>query len=273
MSPVQKSLLLCFVILGITIQPAAAAELLDIAFTSTVDGTEQRYVLIAPDSHPTSSPQDLLIALHGHGADRWQFAKATRDECRAARDMANRYGMIYVSPDYRARTSWMGPLAESDVVQIIQDLKKKYKINRVFLCGASMGGSSALTFAARHPELVKGVAAMNPTVNHLEYQNFQAEIAASFGGTKQEIPEEYKRRSAEYWPERLTMPIGITTGGQDHIVPAESALRLVKVLQQLNRPVSLIHREEGKHSTTYEDATKILEFMIQSASEGQLNSE
>ena len=60
-----------------------------------------------------------------------------------------------------------------------------------------------MTFAAIHPERVDGVASMNGTANHLEYENFQDAIAESFGGTKAKIPREYKKRSAEYWPERL----------------------------------------------------------------------
>lgn len=77
-----------------------------------------------------------------------------------------------------------------------------------------MGGSAALTFAALHPELVAGVASMNGTANHLEYDQFQEAIAASFGGPKSRLAGEYKARSAEYWPERLTMPIGFTTGAR-----------------------------------------------------------
>ena len=68
--------------------------------------------------------------------------------------------MIYVSPDYRAKTSWMGPKAEADVVQIIRDLKKRHRIGRVFITGGSMGGTAALTFAALHPDLVAGVASL-----------------------------------------------------------------------------------------------------------------
>ena len=47
---------------------------------------------------------------------------------------------------------------------------------------------------------------VNGTANHLEYHNFQDAVSEGFGGTKQAIPEEYKRRSAEHWPERYTMP-------------------------------------------------------------------
>ena len=247
-------------------QPPGSSEakwtVQDESFVARVDGTTQHYVLMLPEGFKAGEAHDVLIALHGHGSDRWQFAKDTRDECRAARDAAAEHGMIFVSPDYRAKTSWMGPKAEADVVQIIEDLKKQRRVRRVVVCGGSMGGASCLTFAVRHPELVDGVASMNGTANHLEYEKFQDAIAESFGGTKSEIPLEYKNRSAESWPERLTMPVAFTTGGKDASVPPHSILRLADVLKKLGRRVLLIHRENGGHSTNYEDARKILEFAI-----------
>jgi pimeloyl-ACP methyl ester carboxylesterase len=170
--------------------------------------------------------------------------------------------MIYASPDYRAKTSWMGPKAEADVVQIIVELKRQHRIRRVFLCGGSMGGTSALTFAALHPDLVDGVAAMNGTANHVEYANFQDAIAASFGGSKTAVPEEYRKRSAELNSQRLTMPVGLTTGGKDTAVPPQSVLRLAATLKKQGRDVLLIHREEAGHSTNYDDAKAIIEFVI-----------
>ncbi|MBI4580702.1 MAG: alpha/beta fold hydrolase, partial [Planctomycetes bacterium] len=194
-----------------------------------------------------------------------QYITNPRDECRVARDVAAAHRMILVSPDYRAKTSWMGPKAEADLVQIIGDLRREYRVGRAFMVGGSMGASAALTFAALHPDLVAGVAAMNGTANHLEYDNFQDAIRESFGGTKAEIPGEYKKRSAEYWPERFTMPVGITAGGTDQSVPPDSVMRLARVLDRMNRPVLLIYRENGGHSTNYADARRIIEFVIDRA--------
>ncbi len=221
--------------------------------------------MIYPEGFKGNQPHDLLIALHGHGSDRWQFARGTLDEGRAARDVAAAHRMLFVSPDYRKSTSWMGPKAEADVVQIIDELKAQYRIGKVIICGASMGGSSALTFAAIHPELVDGVASMNGTANHLEYEGFQDAIAKSFGGTKAQIPREYKKRSAEYWPERLTMPIGMTVGGKDNVVPSASVIRFAGVLKKLQPNVLLIVRPAGGHATRYADAKAILEFVIRKA--------
>ena len=114
-----------------------------------------------------------------------------------------------------------------------------------------------------HPDLVQGVVSFNGTANHLEYENYQDAIIASFGGTKQEIPEEYKRRSAEYWPERFTMPVAVTTGGQDTSVPPDSCTRLVAVLKKLNPNVLQMHQPEGGHSTTHEDSLAACEYVCE----------
>ena len=128
-----------------------------------------------------------------------------------------------------------------------------------------MGGTAALTFAALHPGRVDGVVSLNGTANLVEYAQFQDAISTSFGGTKVAIPDEYKKRSAEYWPEKFTMPVGITTGGQDTLVPPHSVERLARVLKQLDRKVLLIRRDSGGHQTNYADGIAILEFVVQHA--------
>lgn len=237
----------------------------DVRFIAVLDQSEQYYVEILPPSFDPKKQYDVFIGLHGHGSDRWQFAKDKRDECAAFRDFSAAHQMIAISPDYRARTSWMGPAAEKDLLQIITELKEKYRVRRVFLTGGSMGGTAALSFAALHPEVIDGVVSMNGLANHFEYNQFQEAIAASFGGSKQAVPEEYKKRSAEYWPEKLTMSIAFTVGRLDAIVPPESVIRLAKVLQVLGRDILLIIDETGKHETRYKDAYEAMEFMLMHA--------
>ncbi len=242
---------------------ACGASMNDVSFVATCDGTTQRYVEIMPDPFDEKAAHDVLIALHGHGSDRWQFAKDPRDECRAARDVAAKHGMIFVSPDYRASTSWMGPKAEADTVQLIEELKRRYRVRKVFMCGGSMGGAACLTFTALHPDLIDGVASMNGTANLVEYEGFQDAIRESFGGSKSQVPEEYKRRSAEFYPERFTMPVGIAAGGKDEAVPSTSVIRLAHALDKQGRNVLLLFRPDGGHGTTYEDACAILEFTVE----------
>lgn len=244
---------------------AISSEPTDIAFMAEIDGTEQRYVELLPSDFDDRLAHDVVLALHGHGSDRWQFIKDNRGECKGLRDAAAKYGLIFISPDYRAKTSWMGPKAEADVVEIISEVRRRHHVNRVFIAGGSMGGTGALTFTALHPELIAGVCSLNGTANLVEYEKFQEARTASFGGTKAEVPEEYKKRSAEFWPEKFTMPTALTTGGKDDIVPPQSVLRLADKLKQAKRKVLSIHREEGGHSTNYEDTMAAMEFVLREA--------
>lgn len=237
----------------------------DIAFTAKADGSEQRYVELLPPGFKAAEAHDVLLAFHGHGSDRWQFIRDARGECKGARDVAARFGMIFVSPDYRAKTSWMGPLAEADTVQLIAELRQRHRVGRVFLVGGSMGGTAVLTFAALHPDLIAGVCSLNGTANLVEYDKFQDAIAASFGGTKVQVLDEYKKRSAELWPEKFTMPVAFTTGGRDTVVPPQSVLRLAEKLKQAKRKVLLLHREDGGHATTFEDTVAAAEFVLREA--------
>lgn len=234
----------------------------DCAFVADHDGSQQKYVLMTPPGFVIDQPVGVMIVLHGHGSDRWQFVRQGRDECRAARDVAAANGMILVSPDYRATTSWMGPAAEADMLQIIGRLKRQFRVDCVILCGGSMGGTGALTFAARHSELVDGVVSLNGTANLETFDRFQDAIAESFGGSKLEVPQQYRQRSAEWFPEQFTMPLAATTGGKDDVVPSDSVLRLLKSVRRHNPNVLSLHRTEGGHSTDYDDAKRAIEFVI-----------
>lgn len=125
-----------------------------------------------------------------------------------------------------------------------------------------MGGTGALTFAALHPDLVNGVCSLNGTANLVEYGRFLEAIAASFGGTKEEAPEEYRKRSAEFHAEALSMPVAFTTGGRDDVVPPESIHRLHARLNSLGRPVLLLHRPDRGHDTDLADTTAALDFLF-----------
>lgn len=249
--------------------PAAEAPhdmtLNEVVFRSSLDNTEQRYVELVPVVRPEGRPGDLIIALHGHGSDRWQFIRDARGECRGVRDVAARHRAILVSPDYRARTSWMGPKAEADLVQVITEARRRHQPGKTFITGGSMGGTSALIFTALHPDLIDGVCSLNGTANMLEFDGFKEAVAASYGGTREARPEEYRKRSVELHPEKLTMPVAITTGGKDAIVPPQSALRLAESLRLAGQQALLIHRPDGGHSTTYEDTVRAMEFILRPA--------
>jgi predicted esterase len=240
----------------------------DMAFTATYDGSTQRYMQLLPTDFDPSTEHDLIIALHGSGSDRNQFASDPRDECRATRDVAANHDMIMVCPDYRATTSWMNAAAESDVLEIINNLKSQYDIGKVIVTGASMGGTGCLTFAALHPNVVDGVCSVNGLANFNGYTTSMPvlldQINVAFGGD----PNQYTLRSSINHPQSFTMPMSITAGMLDTIVPPQSVIQLYNTVKNTNpvnpQTLSLVQLSGG-HSTGYADNTVALEYVVQRA--------
>ncbi|MCG3147449.1 MAG: hypothetical protein PCFJNLEI_00889 [Verrucomicrobiae bacterium] len=244
---------------------AAMESAMENNFKAQFDGTTQKYTLCLPAEFNANKAHDLLIAFHGHASDRRQYIKDNRGECKGARDVAAKHSMIYVSPDYRGN-SWMGPAAEADMVQLIGELKTKYKIARVFLVGGSMGGTSALIFTALHPNLVDGVSSQNGIADLTTYRQSFAGIDAAIQASYGKDTAEYRKRSPVFFPEKFTMPVAITVGEKDNIVPPASTLRLAEAIQKKgNKNVLVIARKNGGHATNYDDTVKALEFVIERA--------
>ena len=263
------------------LQPAAALEPpKESQFIAEYDKSVQKYLILLPKAFDPNAPHDLLMAFHGHGSDRRQYATTARGEAKGARDVAAKHNMIFVSPDYRAPAGWMGTAAEADTVQLIGELKRQFKVRKVYIAGGSMGGASVLTFAALHPELVDGVSSQNGVANLLEYNvdlhyvvSIQTAIKDAFGGRKDETPEQYKKRcpeeyrkrSAEFHPEKFTMPLAVTLGGKDTLVPPQSVQRLAEAVKKHNANVLVLYRPNGGHETNYADTMAALEFVIAAA--------
>jgi predicted esterase len=256
--------------LGMAISSSLSAAPLgsptDVAFTA-YDGSTQYYMQLMPTDFDPKKQYDVVIALHGSGSGRTQYAYGAFDEARATRDAAANHDMIMICPDYRAKTSWMGPAAETDMVQIIASLKSQYHVGDVILTGASMGGTGSLTFTALHPGLIDGVCSVNGLANFDGYKSsnpaLAGEIAASFG-----TAAEYAKRSAINSPQSFTMPFSVAAGGADTVVPPQSVLQLVDVVKNSNPrnpKVISFYRPTGGHSTNYVDNAVALEYVIRNA--------
>jgi pimeloyl-ACP methyl ester carboxylesterase len=59
-------------------------------------------------------------------------------------------------------------LAESDAIEVINYLRRRFSREKIFLMGHSWGGFLALKIAADHPELLNACLAVSPMVDQLE---------------------------------------------------------------------------------------------------------
>jgi dipeptidyl aminopeptidase/acylaminoacyl peptidase len=124
-----------------------------------------------------------------------------------------------------------------------------------------MGGSCTLVFAARRPELLAGAIALCPASDICAYyafasasenptlQNIAAAIALHYQAGDHSLSEELQARSALLNAERLTMPLYLSHGAADALIPVEPTRALAQRLQELERTVKYVEIEGGDHDS------------------------
>ncbi len=232
------------------IEQPVASGIEQVSFTSSFDESLQSFLI--KDFRPPGYADAPLLAIWLHGAASHQEQGMTAGIYedafgRLARALQRR-SAIYVCPEYRGG-SWMGPAAEEDLLQIIALCQKDSEPGKVLLIGGSMGGTSALIFAARHPRLVDGVIALCPATEVAEmFDSFPEQFLQSYGGGPAERPTCYRERSARlHVAELATLPLVLVHGTADAVIPVEHSRKLIEALRERNAPVLYLEMEGGDH--------------------------
>ena len=132
---------------------AAAAQDLQLQYTSAIDNTQQPYRLYIPPNH--ANPAPLVIAMHGTGGNE----NTLFDQHPTLKQAADKHGIVVVSPNGRGVTEYRG-IGENDVLTLLEEVRKKHDIDpaRIYLTGHSMGGTGAAYLAMRHPDVFAAAA-------------------------------------------------------------------------------------------------------------------
>ncbi len=140
------------------------------AYRSEWDGTLQPYALFVPRDYDGRRPFPLVVALHGAGSNhrhmlRRVFGLDNRagetDEEASRNDLPlPEVPALVVAPYGRGEVMGWDGLGEEDVLRVLADVRRAYKIDpaRISLTGLSMGGGGTWTLGLRHPELFAALA-------------------------------------------------------------------------------------------------------------------
>lgn len=225
--------------------------------TCSWDGSRWPYLL----QLPPQAPQAILIYLHGHYSDQEQgmAVGSYNDAFGKLRRECLRRNWAYVTTWYGGN-SWMGPVGEAGLADLIALLRQRWPRQPVYLCGGSMGGSSTLVFAQRRPELLSGAIALCPASDIAAYyrfalaatmspvlQNIAAAIRLHYTAGDSQLETELAARSALAHAERLTMPLYVAHGDADALIPIGPTRELVQRLRDLGRPVHYVEIAGGNH--------------------------
>ncbi len=153
------------------------------AYRASSDGTLQPYALYVPRGYDGRSKDrkgdawPLIVALHGAFSDhkhnlRRVFGLDNRPGETDAEASRNRLPLpdvpaFVVSPLGRGELMGFDGLGYDDVMRVIADVRRAYKIDpdRITLTGLSMGGGATWAIGLRHPELFAALAPVCAVAN------------------------------------------------------------------------------------------------------------
>ena len=137
---------------------------------------------------------------------------------------------------------------------------------RVYIIGNSMGGQEALLTAGQYPDRITACVASNPVIdlamwysdlkngNDPEINKFKTWdlISNEVGGTPEELPEEYNKRSAFTLIDQIkNVPSMIFWSDYDRIVPHQKEHQSYRFYQELKRKYPTAPISEFNHSHTH----------------------
>lgn len=103
-----------------------------------------------------TGPSALVVVLHGMGGDENSMFDSYGGAFKPAAEKA---GFIAVCPKGRDSASMYRGSAEQDVLDVLAEVRRDYKIdaNRIYLMGHSMGGYGTWSIAMAHPEIFAAI--------------------------------------------------------------------------------------------------------------------
>jgi len=125
------------------------------SYPNEILGRRQPYTVYVPPALDLSRPAPLMILLHGSGGD---YRNIIADEFAGQR--FDKFSMLIANAGAFKHQEYRH-MAFDDVERIIEDMCKKYHVNRdrIYLQGISLGGRGALEMAALRPDLFAAVSA------------------------------------------------------------------------------------------------------------------
>lgn len=184
-----------------------------------------------------SDKHSLVIFLYGAGGSLNGY-NIRREPYALLRAQLAKRGYYILIPDLGKR-HFMNDAAKATLDGIVAEVLKQQQIasNRVHVMGTSMGGGSSLAYAIHRPDLIRSVCAVMPMTDFAawvqENQGYEKQVAAAFGGTRQQIPAAYDRNSAVKRIDAFEkIPVMLVHGNRDHTVLYRHSQELADLLHK-----------------------------------------
>ncbi len=157
--------------------------------------------------------------------------------------------------DYRGcgyaegKTEWAAGEVD-DVLMAIKYLRfRGLTSNKIGAYGISHGATISIIAAAKEKD-IDAVVAESGFYDMVDFYNHAGDFKGFFndycGGTPEQVPEEYAKRTALNYVDALNSPILLVHGKQDMVIPYQEVILMYFKLQINGKPAKLLlYNEEG----------------------------
>ncbi len=143
-----------------------------------------------------------------------------------------------------------------DVIALV-DLAEKFTFTngKTYMFGWSRGATMTYIVLSRDDRITAAVAGAGPTDLLKAYDEgedlLKTTLIELIGGTPEQLPYEYKKRSAVFWPDKINTPLFIAHGTEDLNVQVHHSADLYDKMKALGKDVELQLYEGEDHGTAY----------------------
>jgi acetyl esterase/lipase len=252
---------------------AAAVTTDSVTLTSSYDGISHEVWYQVPMSYTGSISVPLVVAAHGMGTTGEDMVNGPL----AAE--ANARGWLLVAPqmhgayylDGQRALAWPG--AQHDIIEAIEHMQANYEVNpsRLYITGGSMGGQTTAVMAAKYPDVFAAAVEWKGITDLADWYNNEVAddwgrhiIEKETGGTPEEVPFEYQRRSAMAMPQNSRLvPLKIWHDEEDQVVEPYHSYDLMYAINSWDPPipVTLITVTTGLGHGYNPDPVEVFDFL------------
>ena len=150
------------------------------------------------------------------------------------------------------------------LIDLCEDRFKFIDMNDFCVMGVSRGGMTAYMTARQDKRIKKiivcsGIADLFQSYEERE-DGMKQVLRDCIGGSPEEMPEEYEKRSAVYWADEINIPVLIVHSKGDERVPFEQAQKMYELLKD-HTDCTFISHDDDLHGIHEDDIPKVIEWL------------
>ena len=226
------------------------------------------FIAIPLECINTEIPYNCIVYNRG-GNNNMGFL--TGEEVAAMCGVTNR---VVIASQYRGANGAQGKdefggADLEDVKTLVDMCDKEFRfvnIENLCMIGISRGGMMSY-MVAREDERVKGIVAVSAVTDlvssYYEREDMRDILHSAIGGSPEDLPEEYEKRSAINWTEEINASVFIIHSKDDELVSHSQAKAMNEKLKETKEGCTMITHLDNVHGLHPEDVESIVQWIDQ----------